>query len=177
MARERRLGTKRGGWWILNSATESFQRGRMRLPWVHTSKKVTRETKKCFRWTKWQSILLICLCSLISRQGRRGERWGQRKTQRWLREWWRGTAVGLADSSRASGRDLDLNQIGWCARKTQCIYMTFLKLWGHKSLLYDDRTTAKSCRAKTIIVPTVRKAKWEDERRKMQQEAFIHIFI
>lgn len=40
MARERRLGRKReGGWWILNSAGESFQRGKMRLPRAPASKK------------------------------------------------------------------------------------------------------------------------------------------
>lgn len=43
MARERRLGRKReGGWWILNSARESFQRGKMRLPRLPASKKMTR---------------------------------------------------------------------------------------------------------------------------------------
>ena len=40
MVSERRLGRKReGGWWILNSAEESFQTGKMRLPCVAASKK------------------------------------------------------------------------------------------------------------------------------------------
>lgn len=44
MARERRLGRKReGGWWILNSAGESFQRGKMKLP---LKEKVTGRKKK-----------------------------------------------------------------------------------------------------------------------------------
>lgn len=44
MARERRLGRKReGGWWILNSAGESFHGGKMRLSRTPASKKVTRE--------------------------------------------------------------------------------------------------------------------------------------
>lgn len=71
MASERRLGRKRErGWWILNSAGESFQRRKMRLPCVAASKKVMRGNwrRKSFRFTKWQSILLICLLSLISRQ-------------------------------------------------------------------------------------------------------------
>lgn len=66
--RERRLGRKgEGGWWILNSAGESFQRGKMRLPCVPVSEKGYERDgvgeKKSFRLTKWQSILLICLLS------------------------------------------------------------------------------------------------------------------
>lgn len=62
---------REGGWWILNSARESFQRGKMRLPWVPASKKGDKRDEKCFRLTKWQSILLICSLSLISGRGRR----------------------------------------------------------------------------------------------------------
>lgn len=62
---------REGGWWILNSARESFQRGKMRLPWVPASKKGDKRDEKCFRLTKWQSILLICSLSFISGQGRR----------------------------------------------------------------------------------------------------------
>lgn len=87
MARERRLGRKReGGWWILNSARESFQRGKMRLPRLPASKKTTRaaegKKKKSFRLRKWQSILLICL---LSKQQRRGER-RQKEIEGWLRQ-------------------------------------------------------------------------------------------
>lgn len=77
MARERRLGRKRGGgWWILNSAGELFQRGKMRLSCISASKKTTRGTgrKETFRLLKCQVILLICL---FSRQwGGGGERKG-----------------------------------------------------------------------------------------------------
>lgn len=86
MARERRLGRKReGGWWILNSARESFQRGKMRLPRLPASKKMTRAAGGGlggFRLRKWQSILLICL---LSKQQRRGER-RQKEIEGWLRQ-------------------------------------------------------------------------------------------
>lgn len=37
---------REGGWWILNSAGESFQRGKMRLPCTPASQKVTREAEE-----------------------------------------------------------------------------------------------------------------------------------
>lgn len=42
--------------------------------------------------------------------------------------------MGLADPSTASGTELDLDQICWCASETQCISLACLELWSHKGL-------------------------------------------